>query len=84
MFEKTTLHELFPMPVWVVDLTPEAHEPLNRGIIEAVNAMTGSRPAIRPGETWLAVMPLRLPSGHLVPPSMAGSMQLPDTTGKVA
>jgi uncharacterized protein (TIGR02466 family) len=52
MFEKTTLHELFPTPVWVVDLTPQAHEPLNRGIIETVNAMTGSRPPIRPGETW--------------------------------
>jgi uncharacterized protein (TIGR02466 family) len=52
MFEKTTLHELFPTPVWVVDLTPEARAPLNRGIIEAVNEMTGTRPPIRPGETW--------------------------------
>jgi uncharacterized protein (TIGR02466 family) len=52
MFDKSTVHELFPTPVWVVDLKPDTHEPLNRKIIEAVKAMAASRPPLKPGETW--------------------------------
>ncbi len=52
MFEKTTVHELFPTPVWVVDLSADVHQPLNRKIIEAVGALAANRPTIRPGETW--------------------------------
>jgi uncharacterized protein (TIGR02466 family) len=52
MFEKTTVHELFPTPVWVVDLGPDVHGPLNSKIIAAVDALAASRPLIKPGETW--------------------------------
>ena len=52
MFEKTTVHELFPTPVWVVDLASDAHEPLNQKIIAALSGLAGARPAIKPGETW--------------------------------
>ncbi len=52
MFEKTTVHELFPTPVWVVDLRPDVHGPLNLKITEAVDALAAARPTIKPGETW--------------------------------
>jgi uncharacterized protein (TIGR02466 family) len=52
MFEKTTVHELFPTPVWVVDLKADVYGPLNLKIIEAVNALAAVRPVIRPRETW--------------------------------
>ena len=52
MFENTTVHELFPTPVWVVDLSADVHQPLNRKIVEAVGALAANRPTIRPGETW--------------------------------
>ena len=45
-------HELFPTPVWVVDLRPDVHGPLNLKIIAAVDALAASRPLIKPGETW--------------------------------
>lgn len=50
--QNTVVHELFPTPVWVIDLTPEVHEPLNRAIKEAIDTMAAARPPIRPGETW--------------------------------
>ncbi len=52
MFEKTTVHELFPTPVWVVDLRADVRGPLNLKIIEAINVLAAARPTIRPGETW--------------------------------
>ena len=52
MFEKTTVHELFPTPVWVLDLKPDVHGPLNLKIMAAVDGLTATRPAIKPGETW--------------------------------
>jgi uncharacterized protein (TIGR02466 family) len=52
MFANTTVHELFPTPVWVVDLKPEAADGLNRKIMQAVSAMAASRPPMKPMETW--------------------------------
>ncbi|MGH6932984.1 MAG: putative 2OG-Fe(II) oxygenase, partial [Dongiaceae bacterium] len=44
MFENTAIHELFPTPVWIVDLKREIHEPLNRRIIAQLQVMTDPRP----------------------------------------
>jgi uncharacterized protein (TIGR02466 family) len=52
MFANTAVHELFPTPVWVVDLEPESADALNRQIMAAVCAMTASRPALKPAGTW--------------------------------
>jgi uncharacterized protein (TIGR02466 family) len=52
MFEKTAIHELFPTPVWIVDLKPDIHGPLNRRLIAQIGAMASPRPTIKPGETW--------------------------------
>src|SRR5262245_49734314 len=52
MFEKTMVHELFPTPVWVVDLKPDVYGPLNLNSIAAIDALAAARPAIKPGETW--------------------------------
>jgi uncharacterized protein (TIGR02466 family) len=52
MFASTKISEIFPTPIWVVDLEASVHEPLNAGILATVKKLAGDRPAIRPGATW--------------------------------
>jgi uncharacterized protein (TIGR02466 family) len=52
MFANTTVHELFPTPLWVVDLQPEAADALNRQILDAVSVLAAQRPAIPAAATW--------------------------------
>jgi uncharacterized protein (TIGR02466 family) len=51
-FESTKLNEIFPTPVWVLDLRPEVYHPLNAKMMQALEAMTAPRAPIKPGETW--------------------------------
>jgi uncharacterized protein (TIGR02466 family) len=52
LFESTKLNEIFPTPVWVLDLRPEVYRPLNAKMMQALEAMTTPRPPINPGGTW--------------------------------
>jgi uncharacterized protein (TIGR02466 family) len=48
---RTTIHNLFPTPVWVVDLEPDRHEPVNKSLINNLNMMMGDRPQVDEGCT---------------------------------
>ena len=52
MFEKLTVQELFPTPVWICDLKEEHHRPLNRQLLTAIRALIEPRPPIEVGSTW--------------------------------
>ncbi len=51
MFENQTFHTFFPTVVWVIDLKPEVHEPLNRRIKDYLEKTISPRPAVAPGGT---------------------------------
>lgn len=51
MTQSTKVHNLFPTPIWVVDLEPAVYEPLNRGILANLESLIGERPAVRAGGT---------------------------------
>jgi uncharacterized protein (TIGR02466 family) len=42
----------FATHVWVMDLKPEVHEPLNRQVLKDLNTLTAPRPQLRPGQNW--------------------------------
>ena len=48
---ETIVHNLFPTPVWVVDLEPERYEPLNETIKRHLDAMIGDVPPVDAGGT---------------------------------
>jgi uncharacterized protein (TIGR02466 family) len=52
MFESLKVSEIFPTPIWVLDLKPEVYKPLNATTMRAIEAMINPRPPIRVGETW--------------------------------
>lgn len=47
----TKVHNLFPTPIWVVDLEPKIYEPLNRQLLANLETMMGDRPSVKPGGT---------------------------------
>jgi len=51
-FESFNARPFFPTFAWVIDLKPEAYEPLNEQILADLNALTAPRPKIRPGQNW--------------------------------
>lgn len=52
MFEKVTVHRLFPTFVWEHALAPEVYEPLNVRLAEDLDRMTAPRPQLAPGQGW--------------------------------
>ena len=48
---ETTIHNLFPTPVWIIDLEPERYEPLNKAIRRDLYSMIGDRPPVELGGT---------------------------------
>jgi hypothetical protein len=64
--ETSEVHSLFPTLVWQIALRPEAHAPLDRQIIQRLDAMRGSLPGA--GSSWQSPHGLhRLPEfGDLV------------------
>jgi uncharacterized protein (TIGR02466 family) len=44
--------ELFPTPLWIVDLAPEEHVPLNAALNAEIERLLTPRPAIPQGANW--------------------------------
>lgn len=51
MSPSTQVHNLFPTPIWVLDLEPEVYEPLNSSILANLETMLGERPPVKLGAT---------------------------------
>lgn len=45
------IFNLFPTPLWIVDLEPARYEPMNRAILSNLDRMMGPRPSGAPGGT---------------------------------
>ena len=52
MFEKLSVQELFPTPLWICDLTEAHHRQLNADLKAKIAALIEPRPAIELGSTW--------------------------------
>ncbi len=50
--EKMEAKEIFPTPVWVVDLRPEAARALNDRLAAEIERLIAPRPKIQPGANW--------------------------------
>lgn len=51
-FERVSTAEVFPTLLWVVDLKPAVHEPLNARLLATLGEMTRQRRALKAGENW--------------------------------
>jgi len=52
MFEKLSVQELFPTPLWICDLTEAHHRRLNADLKALIEGLIEPRPAIELGSTW--------------------------------
>jgi uncharacterized protein (TIGR02466 family) len=52
MIEKQEVQELFPCPLWVVDLKPAEAAVLNAKLKTEIERIVSPRPAIAPGANW--------------------------------
>ena len=52
MIEKQEVQELFPTPLWVVDLKPAAAATLNAALKAEIERLIAPRPAILAGQIW--------------------------------
>jgi uncharacterized protein (TIGR02466 family) len=52
MIEKQEVQELFPTPLWVVDLQPAAATQLNARLKAEIDRLISPRPKIPPGSNW--------------------------------
>lgn len=52
MFERMDVQQLFPTPLWVLDLKPDAHRPLNARLKAEIDKLATPRPAVPPGANW--------------------------------
>jgi len=52
MIEKQEVQELFPCPLWVVDLKPAEAAVLNAKLKAEIERIVSPRPAIAPGANW--------------------------------
>jgi uncharacterized protein (TIGR02466 family) len=52
LFAETSVQALFPTCVWVYDLKPEVHEPMNRRLLATLDALTDPKPVLPPGRNW--------------------------------
>lgn len=52
MLQAQTVQEIFPTPLWIVDLDAATREPLNRHLLETIYALTAPRRALPPGGSW--------------------------------
>ena len=48
---ETNVHNIFPTPIWVIDLEPELFEGLNTNILRNFDQMIGERPSVPVGDT---------------------------------
>ncbi|MSP20090.1 MAG: hypothetical protein EXQ93_00845 [Alphaproteobacteria bacterium] len=52
MFEDLSVPDVFPTPIWTVDLKPEVAGELNARLLAKILAMTAPRPVLPPGANW--------------------------------
>ena len=52
MIDKQEVQELFPTPLWVVDLKADAAAALNAGLKAEIERIIAPRPRIAPGSNW--------------------------------
>ncbi|MDP1961727.1 MAG: hypothetical protein Q8K93_05940, partial [Reyranella sp.] len=52
MIEKQEVQEIFPTPVWIVDLKPAAAAALNAGLKAEIERLIAPRPNIPAGSNW--------------------------------
>src|SRR5688572_32572120 len=50
--DKMEVKEVFPTPVWVVDLKPDAAEALNARLLVEIERLIAPRPKVQPGANW--------------------------------
>jgi uncharacterized protein (TIGR02466 family) len=52
MIEDVSVHEIFPTPIWSVDLKPDYAAALNERLLRDIEALISPRPALPPGANW--------------------------------
>ncbi len=52
MFKQVKVHDLFPTPIWSLDLEDDVAERLNRQILSQIDRLLSPRPEIPIGATW--------------------------------
>ena len=52
MFSNKSVLPLFPCNVWVHEVAPDVHEPMNAKLLARVEELLTPRPEIEPGFTW--------------------------------
>jgi len=50
--DKMDVREIFPTPVWVVDLKPDAAKVLNAHLVAEIERLISPRPKVPPGSNW--------------------------------
>lgn len=51
-FKSTQAIPFFPTTVWAHDLEPAAYEPMNRRMLDKLEALLTPRPPLQPGDNW--------------------------------
>ncbi len=52
MYENMEVKDLFPTPLWIIDLQPDVAARLNESLLVEIHALTADRPQIPIGSTW--------------------------------
>ncbi len=52
MIEEVAVRDIFPTPIWSVDLKPDYAASLNARLLQAIHALMTPRPALPPGANW--------------------------------
>ncbi len=52
MIEDVSVHEIFPTPIWSVDLKPDYAAALNERLLQEIEALISPRPTLPPGANW--------------------------------
>jgi uncharacterized protein (TIGR02466 family) len=52
MFSHTTIELAFPSFIWIYDVAPAVHEPMNRRLAETLQRLTVPLPRVPPGRNW--------------------------------
>ncbi len=52
MVTKLNVQDIFPTPLWVLDLDDEIATPLNRKLLDSIDAATEPKPPLKFGDSW--------------------------------
>ena len=78
MIEKQEVQEIFPTPLWIVDLQPAVAASLNVGLAAEIERLIAPRPNIPAGSNW------QTPQDLHTRPAFAEFVKLVETAAKVA